>query len=180
MTIRSYKGFEPHIHPDAYVDPAATVIGDVVIEADASVWPNVVLRGDHGAIYLREGANVQDNSVVHEGAEIGRYATVGHTAILHGCEVGNRALIGMGAIVLNEAVVGTQAMVGAAALVTKETKIPDHTVAMGSPAEIVRESEQDEPVWAAAGDVYTDLADSHKGESEVLYDQWPPTTESYD
>ena len=90
MTIRSYQGAQPDIHPDAYVDSAATVIGEVTIEADASVWPNVVLRCDHGAIYLREGANVQDNSVVHEGAEIGRYATVGHTAILHGCEVGDR------------------------------------------------------------------------------------------
>lgn len=174
MTIRSYQGTEPEIHPDAYVDPAATVIGEVTIEADASVWPNVVLRGDHGAIRLREGANVQDNSVVHEGADIGAYATVGHTAIVHGCEVGERALVGMSSIVLDDCVVGEQAMVGANALVTEGTEIPDYAVAMGTPAEVVREGGEGESPWAFAADVYTDLADAHATESEVLYEQWPP------
>lgn len=171
MTIRSYDGHEPDIHPDAYVDPAATVIGEVTIEAEASVWPNVVLRGDHGAIRLREGTNVQDNSVCHEGADIGPYATVGHTAIVHGATVGERALVGMGAIVLDDAVVGERAMVGANALVTEGSEIPPNAVAMGTPAEVVSEAE-DSP-WAYAADVYTDLAKNHR-ESEVLYEGWPP------
>lgn len=177
MTIRSYQGTEPDIHPDAYVDPAATVVGEVTIEAEASVWPNAVLRGDHGAISLREGTNVQDNSVVHEGADIGPYATVGHTAIVHGCAVGERALVGMGSIVLDDAVVGEQAMVGANALVTEGTEIPDYAVAMGTPAEVVREGAPGESPWAFAADAYTDIADEHEANSEVLYEQWPPVEE---
>jgi carbonic anhydrase/acetyltransferase-like protein (isoleucine patch superfamily) len=171
MTIRSFDGTEPDIHPDAYVDPAATVVGDVTVEADASVWPNVVLRGDHGRIRLREGTNVQDNSVCHEGADIGPYATVGHAAIVHGATVGERALVGMGAIVLDDSSVGERAMVGANALVTEGTEIPPRAVAMGTPAEVVREA--DDSPWAYAADVYTDLADRHR-ESEVLHERWPP------
>jgi carbonic anhydrase/acetyltransferase-like protein (isoleucine patch superfamily) len=172
MPIRSFEGTEPELHPDAYVDGAAVVVGDVTVEADASVWPNVVLRGDHGGIHLREGANVQDGSVCHEGAEVGPYATVGHNAIVHGASVGRRALVGMGAIVLDDSVVGERAMVGANSLVTEGTEIPPGTLATGTPAEVRREVE-DSP-WAAAGDVYVDLAERHEGGSETLYDRWPP------
>jgi carbonic anhydrase/acetyltransferase-like protein (isoleucine patch superfamily) len=172
MPIRSFEGTEPELHPDAYVDETAVVIGDVTVEADASVWPNVVLRGDHGGIRLHEGANVQDGSVCHEGAEIGPYATVGHNAIVHGASVGDRALVGMGAIVLDDCVVGERAMVGANSLVTEGTEVPPSTLVTGTPA-TVRKEVEDSP-WARAGEVYVDLAARHGGDSETLYERWPP------
>ncbi|MEF8861460.1 MAG: gamma carbonic anhydrase family protein [Haloarculaceae archaeon] len=175
MPIRSFEGTEPELHPDAYVDETAVVIGDVTVEADASVWPNVVLRGDHGGICLREGSNVQDGSVCHEGAEVGPYATVGHNAIVHGASIGRRALVGMGAIVLDDSVVGERGMVGANSLVTEGTEIPPNTLATGTPAEVLREVE-DSP-WARAGDVYVRLSERHEADSEVLYDRWPPGNE---
>lgn len=164
--IRSFGEHEPEIHPDAYVDPAAVVIGDVTIEADASVWPNVTLRGDHGAITLAEGANVQDNAVVHEGADIGPYATVGHTAIVHASTVGGRALVGMGATVLDRSVVGEEAMVGANSLVTEETDIEPNSLYAGVPAEFIKTVE--ESPWAEAGERYVELSKAHVERSERL------------
>jgi carbonic anhydrase/acetyltransferase-like protein (isoleucine patch superfamily) len=175
MPIRSFEGTEPELHPDAYVDEAAVVIGDVTVEADASVWPNVVLRGDHGAIRLREGANVQDGAVCHEGADIGPYATVGHNAIVHGATIDRRALVGMGAIVLDDSVVGERALVGANSLVTEGTEIPPNALATGTPAEVRKEV--DDSPWARAGDVYVELSERHGTASETLYEQWPPDEE---
>ena len=172
MPIRSFEGVEPELHPDAYVDETAVVIGDVTLEADASVWPNVVLRGDHGSIRLQEGSNVQDGAVCHEGADVGPYATVGHNAIVHGASIGRRGLVGMGAIVLDDSVVGERAMVGANALVVEGTEIPPNTLATGTPAEVRKEVE-DSP-WARAGDVYVGLAERHRAGSETLYERWPP------
>jgi carbonic anhydrase/acetyltransferase-like protein (isoleucine patch superfamily) len=163
--IRAFDGIEPDIAPSAYVDAAATVIGDVTIEADASVWPGTVLRGDHGAIVLREGANVQDNATLHEGVEIGPYATVGHNAIVHGATVGERAMVGMGAIVLDRSVVGSESLVGANSVVTEGTEVPENVLVAGSPAEVVKEVE-DSP-WTYAGDRYVQLAAEH-AESDVV------------
>jgi carbonic anhydrase/acetyltransferase-like protein (isoleucine patch superfamily) len=163
--IRTFDGIEPDIHESAYVDPAAVVIGDVTIEAEASVWPNVTLRGDHGQIVLREGANVQDNAVLHEGAEIGPYATVGHTAIVHNATVEERALVGMAATVLDRSTLGERAMVGANSLVTEDTDIESNTLYAGTPAEKIKEVE-DSP-WAYAGDRYVELSREHM-ESEIL------------
>lgn len=164
--IRSFEGTEPEIHEDAYVDPAAVVVGDVTLEADASVWPNTTLRGDHGSIVLREGANVQDNAVLHEGAEIGPYATVGHTAIVHNAEVAERALVGMGATVLDRSTVGEYAMVGANSLVTEGSEIEPQTLYAGTPAEKIKDVE--ESPWAYAGDQYVTLAEKHAENSERI------------
>jgi carbonic anhydrase/acetyltransferase-like protein (isoleucine patch superfamily) len=172
MPIRSFEGTEPELHPDAYVDETAVVVGDVTLEADVSVWPNTVLRGDHGGIRLQEGSNVQDGTVCHEGAEIGPYATVGHNAIVHGATVGPRALVGMGAVVLDDSTLGEEAMVGANSLVTEGTEVPANTLAAGTPAQVLKEVE-DSP-WARAGDVYVDLSGRHGATSETLYERWPP------
>lgn len=166
MTLRSFDGMEPTIHESAFVHPAAEVIGEVTVGPEASVWPNVTLRGDHGAIELREGANVQDNAVCHEGAVIGENATVGHTAIVHGATVEERALVGMSATVLDGAVVGERAMVGANALVTEGTEIPPRTLATGTPAEVRREV--DESPWAYAGETYRELAREHAETSDII------------
>ena len=164
--IRSFDGTEPDVHETAYVDPAAVAIGDVTLEAEASVWPNVTLRGDHGPIVLREGANVQDNAVLHEGAEIGPYATVGHTAIVHNAEVRERGLVGMGATVLDRSVVGEEAMVGANSLVTDDSEIEPSTLYAGVPAEKIKEVEASP--WAYAGDRYVQLSREHMESSERL------------
>jgi carbonic anhydrase/acetyltransferase-like protein (isoleucine patch superfamily) len=166
MVLRSFDGVEPEIHESAYVDETAVVVGDVTLEAEASVWPNVTLRGDHGGIRLREGANVQDNAVCHEGTEIGPYATVGHTAIVHGARVEERAMVGMGSVVLDGATVGERALVAAGSVVTEGTDVPSETLVAGTPAEVIKEVE-DSP-WTRAGDRYVDLSREHMETSERL------------
>lgn len=164
--IRSFDGIEPDIHPEAYIDPAAVVIGNVTIEKDASVWPNVTIRGDHDEIILRKGANVQDNAVLHEGAVIGELATVGHTAIVHAATVEKRAMVGMGATVLDESTVGERALIGANSLVTEGTEVPPHTLYAGVPASKIKTV--DESPWAYAGDRYIELSKQHAETSDML------------
>jgi carbonic anhydrase/acetyltransferase-like protein (isoleucine patch superfamily) len=170
--IRSFKGDEPEIADSAYVDPAATVIGNVTIGPKASVWPGTVLRGDHGEIILEEGANVQDNSTLHEGVHIGPYATVGHNAIVHNSTVEERAMVGMGAIVLDRSTIGAESLVGANSLVTEDTEIPESVLAAGTPAEVVKEVE--DSVWTYAGDRYVQLSREHAAESEVIAESHIP------
>lgn len=122
-----------------YIAPGAVVVGDVTLAKDVNIWYGAVLRGDSGAITVGQGTNIQDNCVVHEETKIGKYCTVGHGAILHGCTVGDGCLIGMGAIVLNGAVLGEGCLVGAGALVTGKTNAPAGSVLLGSPAKAVKE-----------------------------------------
>ncbi len=125
--IRSYLGKRPEIAASAYVDPAAIVIGDVTIGEASSVWPGVVIRGDVNRIRIGARTNIQDGSVLHVmrdkyGLEIGDSVTLGHGAILHGCVIESRVLIGMGAIVLNGARIGTGSIIGAGTLVLEGTR----------------------------------------------------------
>lgn len=162
--LRSFDGTEPTVHEDAYVDPAATVVGDVTLEAHASVWPNVTLRGDQGTVLVREGTNVQDGVVCHEDTEIGPYATVGHAAVVHGATVGERALVGMGATVLDDCEVGDRAMVAAGALVPPGTDVPPESRATGVPVSV--ETDVEASPWAYAADGYVELARRHAAGSE--------------
>jgi carbonic anhydrase/acetyltransferase-like protein (isoleucine patch superfamily) len=130
-------------HPSAWVAPSADLIGSVVLEEHASVWFQVVVRGDNDVITIGPETNVQDGAVLHTDSHIplklGRGVTVGHQVMLHGCEVGNYCLIGMNSVVLNRARIGDYCMVGANALVTEGKDIPAGSVLMGSPAKIVRQ-----------------------------------------
>lgn len=164
--IRSFEGAVPEIAESAYVDGSAVVIGDVVLEPETSVWPGAVLRGDHGRITLREGANVQDNATLHEGTEIGPSTTVGHNAIVHAAETGERSMVGMGAIVLDGAIIGEEAIVAANSVVTEGTAVPARTLVAGAPAEPVKEL--DDTGFAAAADRYVENARRHGESSEVL------------
>lgn len=164
--LRSFDGTEPQIADSAYVDEAAVVIGDVVIGPDASVWPNTTLRGDHGTIVVGEGANVQDNAVLHEDAELEAYSTVGHSAIVHDATVGERALVGMNAVVLDGSHVGERAVVAAGSVVTEGTEIPPSTLVAGSPAEPKTEIEDDR--LAETADRYVSLSREHAEHSERL------------
>ncbi|MGH3520228.1 MAG: gamma carbonic anhydrase family protein [Haloechinothrix sp.] len=137
MPMFSFEGTSPTVHADAWIAPTATLIGDVVIEAGASIWYGAVLRADFGKIIVRDGANIQDNSVVHvnEGVcEIGKNVTVGHMCLVHDCTIGDQALIGNGSTVLDKAVIGAKAMVAAGAVVTPNSEVPAEVIAMGAPA----------------------------------------------
>jgi carbonic anhydrase/acetyltransferase-like protein (isoleucine patch superfamily) len=131
------------VHPSAFVAPSADLIGSVVVGENASVWFNVVIRADNEQITIGPESNVQDGSVMHTDTGIlltlGRGVTVGHQAMLHGCEVGDYTLIGMRATVLNRARIGRYCLIGAGALITEGKEIPDGTVWMGSPAKLVRQ-----------------------------------------
>ncbi len=140
MPLFSFEGKQPTVHPTAFIAPTAVLVGDVTVEENASVWYNAVLRGDFGPIVVRRGANVQDCSVVHvtpvHPVEIGPGATVGHTCVIHGATLGEEALVGNGATVLDGARIGARAMIGAAALVTPGTEVPDGMLALGAPAKV--------------------------------------------
>ena len=130
---------------NAYIAPNATVLGDVQLGENANIWYGAVVRGDSGTIAIGEGSNIQDNCVVHSSSSmndtsvfLGRFCTVGHAAILHGCTVGDHCLIGMGAIVLDGARLGDYCMVGAGAVVTGKTDAPAGSLLLGNPAKIVR------------------------------------------
>ena len=130
----------PDIHPDAWVHPDATVIGNVRIGAGSTIWPAAVLRGDYGSIVVGERTSVQDGTVVHCTAEhattIGDDCVVGHLAHLEGCTVEDRCLVGSGSVVLHQAVVRTGALVGAGAVVGNRIEVPSHAMALGVPAKM--------------------------------------------
>ena len=143
----------------AYVAPNATVVGDVTLGQDVSIWYGAVRRGDSGAITVGEGTNIQEHCVLHEKTAIGKQCTVGHGAIVHGCRVGDRCLIGMGAIILDGAVLGDDCIVGAGALVTGKTDAPAGSVLLGSPAKVVKEvSEAQKQSNLRSADHYIALA----------------------
>jgi carbonic anhydrase/acetyltransferase-like protein (isoleucine patch superfamily) len=140
MPLYSFEGRSPRVDPTAFVAPTATLIGDVTIEAGASVWFNTVLRADYGPVIVREGANVQDGSVLHAPpgvpVDIGPGATVAHMCLIHGAHIGAEAMIANHATVLDGAVIGARSLVAAGALVLSGTKIPDEVLVIGSPATI--------------------------------------------
>lgn len=153
--IRSFRGITPRVAPSAYVDEAATVIGDVEIGARSSIWPGVVMRGDTGPLIVGEDSNIQDGSVVHtdEGVTlvVGDRVTVGHMVMLHGCVIGDRAMIGIGAIILNNARIGNDVVIAAGALVPEGMEIPDGMLAMGVPAKVKREVTAEEKARFESG-----------------------------
>lgn len=143
-----------------WVAPDAVVTGDVVLGDGANIWHGAVLRGDSGTITVGEGTNIQDRCVLHEKTTIGKYCTVGHGAIVHGCTIGDECLIGMGAIVLDGAVIGDQCIVGAGALVTGKMNAPAGSMLLGSPAKIVKElTDQQRSELRGNAEHYLELAE---------------------
>ncbi|MGC7099267.1 gamma carbonic anhydrase family protein [Amycolatopsis lurida] len=137
MPLFSFEGVSPTVHPGAWIAPTATLIGAVTVEKDVSIWYGAVIRADFGKIIIREGANIQDNSVVHVNdgvCEIGRNVTVGHMCLVHDCTVGEQALIGNGATILDQSQIGERALIAAGSTVTPNTVVPPEVIAMGSPA----------------------------------------------
>jgi phenylacetic acid degradation protein len=164
MPAYAIDGVVPVVHPTAYVHPTAVLIGDVHVGPGCYVGPLASLRGDFGRIVLEVGSNVQDACVLHTFPgtvlTLGPDGHVGHAAVLHGCRVGEGALIGINAVVLDGAVVGEYAFVGAHCLVRAEFVVPPRTLAAGVPAKVVRDLTDTELAWKAHGTaVYQALAD---------------------
>ncbi|MGV9801768.1 gamma carbonic anhydrase family protein [Mycobacterium sp. NPDC003449] len=140
MPLYSFEGHTPRVDARAFVAPTATLVGDVTVEAGASVWFNTVLRGDFAPIVVREGANVQDGSVLHAPpgipVDIGPGATVAHMCVVHGVHVGAEALIANHCTVLDGAVIGRRSLIAAHSLVVGGTKIPDEVLVTGAPAKV--------------------------------------------
>lgn len=147
MAIYSLGEKKPVIPASCYVAEEATIIGDVRLGENVSILPGAVLRGDNEPITIGDGSNVQDNSVLHTDPgcpiDIGKGVTIGHLVMLHGCTIGDGALIGVAAVVLNKSVIGKQSLVGAGAVVTEGKTFPDRAVIFGSPAKAAREVTED-------------------------------------
>ena len=142
------KDKKPKNSGENWVAPNATIIGDVTLEKNTSIWFNAVLRGDIENIHIGEGSNVQDGSVLHTDPgcplKVGKNVTIGHLVMLHGCTIGDNSLIGIGAVILNKAKIGKNCIIGAKALITENKIIPDNSLVVGSPGKVIREVTDDE------------------------------------
>ncbi|MGN6390582.1 MAG: gamma carbonic anhydrase family protein [Burkholderiaceae bacterium] len=157
----------PDVDPSAYLSDSATLIGKVTVKAQASVWSNVTIRGDNERITIGERSNVQEGSVLHTDPgyplDIGTGVTIGHQAMLHGCTVGDGSLIGIQAVVLNNAKIGRNCLVGAGALVTEGKEFPDNSLIIGTPAKAVRTlSDEDIAKLRANADTYVKRGQTFK------------------
>jgi carbonic anhydrase/acetyltransferase-like protein (isoleucine patch superfamily) len=166
MPMFSFEGRSPRVSASAWIAPTATLVGDVTVEDEASVWYGAVLRADFGPIIVRRGANVQDGSILHGGAdpvtEVGEGATIGHLCVVHGCVIGTEALIGNGATVLDGAVIGARALVAAGATVAPGLVVPDGMLAVGVPARVAGEVRGGALEWVQTNpEVYRELARRH-------------------
>ncbi|MBJ7556009.1 phenylacetic acid degradation protein PaaY [Marinomonas spartinae] len=162
MACYKIDGVTPVVHPTAYVHPTAVIIGDVIIKQGCYVGPGACLRGDFGRITMEEESNLQDNCVVHGFAGshtiIGKHGHIGHGAILHGCVIGEDSLIGMNAVVMDEANIGPESIVAAAAFVKSRFSCDARSLLMGSPARLVRQVSDEELKWKQTGtQEYIDL-----------------------
>lgn len=157
----------PDLKRAAFVAANATVVGDITLGENSSVWYGCVLRGDINSIEIGEGSNVQDGTIVHladdYGVKVGNYTTIGHAAIIHACEIGNECLVGMGATVLDGAKIGDRCIIGANALVTQKFVAPPGSMILGAPAKVVRPLTEAEQAglrkWA---EKYVQVARAHQ------------------
>jgi len=154
--LETYLRKQPRLGKGVYIARGAVVLGDVTLGDYSSVWYNAVVRGDINRIEIGDYSNIQDNAVIHLADDfpclIGNWVTVGHSAVVHACKVGDETLIGIGAVVLDGAVIGRQCVIGAKALITPGTEIPDGSMVFGAPGRVVRALSKDEreklKIWA--------------------------------
>lgn len=176
MPLYEYEGRRPVVAPDAFIAPTATIIGDVTIEAGASVWYGAVLRGDDGPLVVREQANIQDGTVIHTTpgvtTEIGPRATVAHQCMIHGAVLEEEALVGNGCVVLDGARIGTRSMIAAMSLVQPGRQIPPGVLAAGVPAEVKKElAGTPAEFWVKMNPVYyPELAKRHLAGIRLIED----------
>lgn len=169
--IKSFKDKHPIIDKSCFIAETANIVGDVTIGANSNIWYNVVIRADMDCVKIGENTNIQDNAVVHNNTDmptiIGDNVTVGHSAIVHACTVGNNTLIGMGAIVLDNAEIGDETIIGAGSLIAQGKKIPSGVLALGSPAKVIRElTEEEKEGLRESAKNYVKLAQGHMNSGE--------------
>jgi carbonic anhydrase/acetyltransferase-like protein (isoleucine patch superfamily) len=170
--ILPYRGHWPKIHETAFVAPSADIIGDVEIGNHSSVWFQCVVRGDVHSIRIGNRTNIQDHSMLHvtrikSPLKIGDEVTIGHRVTLHGCTLGNRILVGMGAIILDDVIIGDDCIIGAGTLVTKRTQIPPKSLVLGSPGKVIRALTDEELAYL------TKSAENYVGDSVEYYGYVP-------
>src|SRR3954452_23098867 len=164
MPLFSFEGKTPQVHPDAWIAPTATVVGDVTVEAGASIWYGAVVRADFAPIVIRAGANIQDGAVIHaaEPLEVGAGATIAHCVVMHGAVVGAEALVGNNATVQDGARIGDRAMVAAGALVPPNTVVEPETLFRGNAGQSAGALSQGARFWVDTNpSAYQDLARRH-------------------
>lgn len=178
MTMRTYKGIQPEIGISTYIDESSVLVGDITLGADSSVWPLVAARGDVNYIKIGARTNIQDGSVLHVTRKstgnpngnpliIGDDVTVGHKCMLHGCTLGNRILVGMGAIVMDGAVVEDDVFIGAGALVTPNKRLESGYLYVGNPAVKKRQLKDSEQAFLKiSADNYVRLKDEYLGQTD--------------
>ena len=164
--LKSLNGHSPKVGKDCYIDDMCKISGQVEIHDGVSVWPFVSIRGDMNKITIGKNTNIQDNTTVHVDTNsptiIGANITIGHNAVIHGCQIGDNSLIGMGSILLNDVKVGKNCLVGAGALLTPGTRIPDDSLVLGSPGKIIKKlSEKDKEAIIKNSKEYLRLAQIH-------------------
>ena len=167
MGLYEFDGKKPKVHPNAYISPRASVIGNVEIGEDCSIWEYAVLRGDFNKITIGVGTSVQDNCSVHvtpfNPTRLGDCVTVGHNSVIHACEIGDRTAVGMGAVVLTGAKVGRDCVIGAGSVVTENSVIPDGSLILGIPGKVKREvSEEMKEAFKIGAELYVELGRRHK------------------
>lgn len=171
MGLYPFENKLPKIDPDAYVSPRASLIGDIEIGAETSIWEFAVLRADMNYIRVGKGASIQDNVTVHttftNPTTIGDYVTAGHNCVIHACEIGDRTVIGMGAVILTGAKVGNDCVIGAGSVVTEGTVIPDGSLVLGIPGRVKKEVPEGlKEAFMIGAELYIELGKKHKAELE--------------
>ncbi|HEU4635756.1 MAG TPA: gamma carbonic anhydrase family protein [Edaphobacter sp.] len=170
--IRSYQGKKPLIPESCYVDPSAQVIGDVVLGAQASIWMNAVVRGDVNSIRIGAKSNVQDCAVLHGmrnlyAVTVGEMVTIGHNATVHGCTLGDNVLVGIGAVILNDARIGEGSIIAAGAVIPEHTVIPPRSLVVGVPGKVKKSlGEEDQKMIARYAQNYLDYTAIYLAESQ--------------
>lgn len=166
--IYQLDNLTPNIAEDCYIAPTATLVGNVTLAPEVSIWFQAVVRADNDSIIIGRGSNIQDGCVLHVDPGwpmvIGERVTVGHKAMLHGCRIGDGTLIGINAVVLNGAIIGKDCLIGANALVTEGMQVPDGSMVLGSPARIKR------AVGPAAAQLLRDAADAYIAKRKIYSD----------
>lgn len=171
--IYKFNNFIPVVHESSFIHPMAAVTGNVIIGKDCYIGPGAAIRGDWGEITLKDGVNIQENCVVHvfpgKSVTFEERAHIGHGAIIHGAHIGENVMIGMNAVVMDDADIGNESIVGAMAFVKAETKIPPRSLVVGSPAKVIKTVSDEMMAWKTAGTrLYQRLPeDCHNGLEEV-------------
>jgi phenylacetic acid degradation protein len=169
----SFQGHVPVCHESSFVHPQATVIGNVIIGKDCYIGPGAVLRGDWGEIVLEDGCNVQESCCIHMfpgiSVRLRQNAHVGHGAVIHGAELGENCMIGMNAVIMDDAKIGAGSIVGALAFVKAKTIIPERSLVVGNPAKVIREVSDQQLDWKTAGtELYQTLPKTWQTETEQV------------